>query len=132
MAKIPTFIAFAAEDSRIRDLFVGQGKHPDTPWEIVDWSAHEAFDEHWKTQMRSRIKRCRAVVLLVGKTTYQAEGALWEVRCGLEEGVPAFGVWISKTERGPVPSCLNSNNIIEWSWAGVGEMIRKADEMCRK
>src|SRR5690348_16954820 len=116
MPKIPAFISFAAEDARIRDLFVGQGKHPDTPWEIVDWSAHEPFEERWKTQMRSRIKRTRVVILLVGKTTYQAEGALWEVQCGLEEGIPAFGVWISKTDRGAVPSCFNSGNIVDWSW----------------
>jgi hypothetical protein len=132
MQKTPTFISFAAEDSRIRDLFVGQGKHSDTPWEITDWSAHEAFDERWKTQMRSRIKRCRVVIMLIGKMTYQAEGAIWEVKCGFEEGIAAFGVWISKTERGPVPPCLNPNSIIEWTWAGVGEMIAKADKMCTK
>jgi hypothetical protein len=132
MAKVPAFISFAMEDARIRDLFVGQGKHSDTPWEITDWSAREAFDDRWKTRMRPRISRCRVVILLVGKTTHQAEGALWEVRCGLEEGVPAFGVWISKTERGPVPACLSANSIIEWTWAGVGEMIHKADQICRR
>jgi len=129
MSKTPAFISFAAEDVRNRDLFVGQGKHADSPWEIIDWSAHEAFDEQWKSQMRSRIKRCRVVILLVGQTTFQAEGAIWEVRCGFEEGVPAFGVWISKTDRGPIPSCLGPNNIIDWSWDGISEMINNAAKM---
>jgi hypothetical protein len=129
MAKVPAFISFAIEDERIRDLFVGQGRHSDTPWEIIDWSVYEPFDEQWKTKMRSRIKRCRVLILLVGKATYAAEGALWEVNCGLEEGVPAFGVWISKTDRGPTPSCFKAENVIDWTWEGVGEMIRKADQM---
>src|SRR4051812_22895826 len=111
MAKVPAFVSFAAEDAQMRDLFIGQGKHPDTEWEIADWSLHEPFSEKWKTQTRPRISRCNAVIMLVGKETYLAEGAIWEVKCALEEGVPAFGVWISKTERGPVPPCLKSNNI---------------------
>jgi hypothetical protein len=129
MAKIPAFISFAAEDVRIRDLFVGQGRHEDTPWEITDWSAYDPFDEKWKTQMRPRIKRCHVLILLVGKTTYAAEGAIWEVNCGLQEGVPAFGVWISKSDRGPIPQCFKAENVIDWTWEGVGGMIRKADQM---
>ncbi len=66
------------------------------------------------------------VIQLVGLNTHRAEGAIWEVNCGFEEGLRAFGVWISKTSRGPIPSCFKANNIIDWTWDGVGEMIRKA------
>src|SRR5690349_15101892 len=103
MTKVPTFISFAAEDARIRDLFVGQGRHPDTPWEIIDWSAHEPFGERWKTQMRPRIARCTVLVLLIGQNTYASEGALWEVSCARQEGLPTFGVWISKSSPAPLP-----------------------------
>ena len=120
------FISFAAEDANARDLFVGQGKHPATPWEIVDFSLHEPFTERWKTQTRPRIKSCDVVIQLVGLNTHKADGAIWEVKCGLEEGIKAFGVWISKTQRGPVPSCFQANNIIDWTWDGVAEMITKA------
>jgi hypothetical protein len=129
LPKIPAFTSFAAEDARIRDLFVGQGRHPDTPWEIVDYSLHEPFSEKWKTQTRPRIARCKVVILLIGPTTFQAEGALWEVKCGFEEGVPCFGVWISQTNRGPLPQCLRPENVISWGWSDIGAMIRKAAEM---
>lgn len=129
MAKVPMFISFASEGERIRDLFVGQGRRPDTPWEIVDRSAHESFDERWKTQMCSRIKKCHVVILLLERTTYAAEGAIWELNCGLRGGIPAFGVWISKQSRWPVPSCLRPENIIDGTWEGVRNMIRKAVEM---
>lgn len=126
MSKVRAFISFAKEDDRIRDLFVGQGRHPDNTWAIADWSLHEPFSEKWKTQTRPRIKQCHVVIQLVGLKTYKAEGAIWEVECAKQEGVPAFGVWISKTEHGPVPSCFKPNNIIDWTWEGIDAMIRKA------
>jgi hypothetical protein len=125
-SKARAFISFAAEDARIRDLFIGQGKLPATPWNIADWSAHEPFSERWKTQMRSRIKRCQVLIQLIGLTTYQADGAIWEVECAKQEGVPSFGVWISKDRHGPIPSCFNANNIIDWTWPSVNDMIRRA------
>jgi len=105
MAKCRAFISFAAEDAWARDLFVGQGKHPDTPWEIADWSLHEPFTERWRTQTRPRIRRCDVVIQLVGKQTWKADGAIWEVNCAKEDGVPAFGIWISQTEHGAIPNC---------------------------
>lgn len=129
MNKVRTFISFSAEDDRIRDLFVNQGKHPDNPWSIADWSLHEPFSEKWKTQTRPRISTCNVAIQLVGLKTYQAEGAIWEIECAKQEGVPAFGVWISKTDRGPIPSCFKANNIIDWTWDGVAQMIRRATSL---
>ena len=128
MATPKVFTSFAAEDAWARDLFVGQGRHPDTPWTLADWSLHEAFTEAWKTQTRSRIRRCDVVIQLVGKGTYRADGAIWEVNCATDEGVPAFGIWISATDRGPIPSCFNANNIINWTWEGVATMIKRATQ----
>ncbi|MFL5350842.1 MAG: TIR domain-containing protein [Hyalangium sp.] len=122
--KIPTFISFAFEDSRMRDLFVGQSRNPNTPWDIADHSAHEPFSERWKSQMRLRILRSKVVILLVGAQTYASEGAIWEVETGLELGIPAFGVWLSREARGKVPSCLKPENIIDWTWEGISHMIR--------
>lgn len=122
--KIPVFVSFAFEDSRMRDLFVGQSRHPNTPWDIADYSAHEPFSERWKSQMRRRILRSNVVILLVGPNTHAAEGALWEVATGLELGIPAFGIWTRREERGPVPSCLSPENIIDWNWEGISHMIR--------
>lgn len=126
MAKTRVFISFAAEDSWARDLFVGQSRHPDTPWEIVDLSLHQPFSERWKTQTRPRIKGCDVVIQLISTTTYKADGAIWEVECAKQEGVPAFGIWIDKNRRGSTPSCFTSSDIIEWTWDGVGRRIARA------
>lgn len=124
--KVGAFISFAAEDSWARDLFVGQSRQPDTPWEIADWSLHEPFSQKWKTQTRERIRKTDLAIMLVGQDTHRAEGAIWEAECGFEEGKKAFGVHISRSERGPIPQCFSSNNVIEWTWDGVASMIKKA------
>ena len=126
MSKIATFTSFAAEDANMRDLFVGQSRHPGTPWEITDYSLHEPFTEKWKTQTRPRIARSKVLVVLIGSTTYRAEGALWEIKCAHEEGVPVVGVWISKFYRGPAPAGIPHTNVIEWTWDGIAAKLRSA------
>jgi hypothetical protein len=127
--RVEAFISFAAEDAFARDLFVGQSKHPDTPWNIKDASLHEPFSSKWKTKTRPRITACDVLILLVGPTTHRANGALWEVNCATSEGVPTFGVWISTNNRGPVPPCIQSHEIIDWKWDEIGRLIRKASHL---
>jgi len=124
-SKPRAFISFAVEDERIRDLFVGQSKHPDTPWEIADFSLHEPFANAWKTKTRPRIKGCDVVVVLIGEQTHRAEGALWEIATAKELGVPIFGVHISKDDKGKLPGSLFGLPVIHWTWPGIARQIRK-------
>ena len=123
MVQARVFISFAAEDSWARDLFVGQSRHPDTPWEIVDLSLHQPFSERWKTQTRPRIKGCDVVIQLISPSTYKADGVVREVECARQEGIPVFGVWIDKDKKGRFPGCFASSDVIEWTWDGVGRRI---------
>lgn len=117
------FICFAAEDARSRDLLVGQAKHENSPFEFVDMSVKEPWDESWKTKCRSRIKGCDGVIALIGKTTSTASGACWEMKCANEEKVPMIGLHISKSDKGPVPAELSGKNVIEWTWPGIAAFI---------
>jgi hypothetical protein len=120
------FISFAAEDAQARDLFVGQGRHPDTPWEIADFSLHEPFENAWKTKTKPRIKGCDVVIVLIGKGTHQAQGALWEIETAKELAVPVFGVHISKDDKGKLPGCMFGTPVIHWTWEGIAKQIKKA------
>ena len=124
MAKVRTFISFAAEDKAFRDLFIGQSKNEDFPVELSDWSVQELFDEKWKTQCRTRIRKTELVLMLVGKTTWKADGACWEVSCAKEEGVPVFGVYIDKDNKGIIPTQLVGKSVIEWTWDGIASKVR--------
>ena len=54
------FVAFAIEDVRIRDLIKGQSLHTDSPFEYVDMSVKEAYDEEWKNLHAERRAACSA------------------------------------------------------------------------
>jgi hypothetical protein len=130
--KTRAFISFAAEDAQARDLFVGQGRHPGTPWEISDFSLHEPFENAWKTKTRPRIKGCDVVIVLIGKGTHQAQGALWEIGTAKELGVPVFGVHISKDDKGKLPGCMFGLPVVHWTWAGIARQIKKATRVSQR
>jgi len=48
LAKKRIFISFAKEDIQYRDLFCGQKELKDTPFDFVDLSVKEPWDEKWK------------------------------------------------------------------------------------
>lgn len=120
------FISFAAEDANIRDLLVGQSKNPDSGWRIRDTSLHEPFSNAWKTQTREIIADSDLVIVLIGHDTYRAEGALWEIECAQDEGVPIIGVHISADDKGRVPRCLRGERVIEWTQKGLAREIKRA------
>ena len=130
-AKPRAFISFAVEDEAARNLFVGQSRHSDTPFELADFSLHKPFDSAWKTQTRPRIKGCDVVVVLIGDGTHAAEGVLWEIKAAKEENVPLFGVYIDKADKGRMPGSLFGIPIVNWTWDGIAKQMRKAMQKSR-
>ncbi len=114
------------EDEAARNLFVGQSRNSDTPFELADFSLHKPFDNAWKTQTRPRIKGCDVVIVLIGDGTHAAEGVLWEIKVAKEEGVPMFGVYIDRADKGRMPGALFGVPVINWTWDGIAKQIRKA------
>src|SRR5262245_27050687 len=117
------FVSFAIEDARYRTMLAGQAKNEDSPFEFVDMSVKEPWDERWKTQCRSRIRGCDGVIALLSWNTATADGQLWEMRCANEEGVPIIGVYIDKYNKPLVPEALIGKQVIEWTWDGIAEFI---------
>ena len=117
------FISFAVEDVRSRDFLKGQSQLDHCPFEFVDMSVKEPWSSSWKTQCRTRIKGCDGMIALLSKSTPQADGAIWEMQCAIEEGVPVLSVHIYKDNKGPVPSVLGGSPNIEWGWNGIKAFI---------
>ncbi len=119
------FISFAIEDAYARDFLVGQAKNQKSPFEFVDMSVKEAFDENWKSRCRSRIKSCDGVLTLISKNTALATGARWEIWCARDEKIPILGIHVSKDIKGPIPPELAGYTVIEWSWQGIANFINR-------
>ena len=119
------FTSFAIEDVRLRDLFVGQAKHDKVPYEFVDMSVKQPWDNEWKTKCRTRIKGCDAVIVLITKNLKQASGAIWEIKCAKEENKPILGVYIGDTTILDTPGELNGIKKVNWTWTNIAEFINK-------
>ena len=99
MADKIVFIAFAMEDEDQRNLFTGQRLHPRSPYKFTDMSVKEPYDEKWKEQVRTRIKRSDGVIALVSKSSLKSSGQKWEITCAKEEGKKVRGIWAYTEDR---------------------------------
>lgn len=115
------FISFAVEDVTYRDFLVGQAKNQKSPFAFVDMSVKEPWDEKWKANCRTRIKGCDGVIALVSKNTANASGALWEIRCAKEEGIPIRGVYCTTDNRPSSPP--EGLRMLNWTWENIANFI---------
>jgi antiphage defense system Thoeris ThsB-like protein len=125
-SKLRIFISFAVEDQWARDYLVGQAKNEKSPFEFVNMSVYNPWDEKWKSQCRSRIKGCDGLIVLVSKNTAKGTGALWEVKTAKEELVPVIGIYTTTDERpGTLPSDLSGVRVVAWTWANITAFLGK-------
>lgn len=105
-------------------MIVGQSRHERSPFEFVDMSVKEPWDERWKTQCRTKIKGCDGVIAIVTKNTATADGALWEMMCAVEEGIPLIGIYGNAENRpASLPRELAGKSVIDWTWSGIARFI---------
>ena len=119
MADKVVFVAFAIEDVRIRDLIKGQSLHTDAPFEYVDMSVKEAYDDEWKKRVRTRILRSDGVLAIVSKSSLTSTGQKWEIHCAKEESKPLRGFWAYKEDR----TNLAGVNTVAWTWDNIAAFI---------
>lgn len=113
------FVAFAIEDSRIRDMIKGQSLHTNSPFEYVDMSVKEAYDEEWRKKVRTRILRSDGVLVIVSKNSLSSTGQKWEIQCAKEEKRKVRGIWAYKEDR----TDLTGVNTMVWTWPNISTWI---------
>ena len=132
MAKSRAFISFDFDnDDTWRNLFVGQGKNPDTPWEIADLSSKEALAQSkWEEIIRDKINKCHMVIVLVGKHMGSASGVVKEITMAKSQDVPLFGVYVDDANSSStLPDGLARSRTITWTWDNVTKMV---DQMMKE
>lgn len=113
------FVAFAIEDVSIRDLIKGQSLHTNSPFEYIDMSVTEPYDEEWKKRVRTRILRSRGVLAIVSKNSLKSSGQRWEVQCAKDEGVNLRGIWGYTDDR----TELVGVKTMVWTWKNIADWI---------
>lgn len=117
------FTSFAIEDKTLRDLFIGQARNKKVPYELVDMSVKEPWDSQWKTNCRTKIKGCDGVIVLISKNLKNAEGALWEIKCAKEEGIPILGVYMTGCTILDSPTEMNGIKKVSWTWENIADFV---------
>ena len=113
------FVAFAIEDVRIRDMIKGQSLKTNSPFEYVDMSVKEAYDEEWKKKVRTRILRSDGVLVIVSKNSLTSSGQKWEIQCAKEEKKKVRGIWAYKEDRTDLPGV----STMVWTWDNIANWI---------
>ncbi len=119
MADKVVFIAFAIEDRAIRDMIKGQSLNTKCPFEFVDMSVKEPYDEEWKKRVRTRIRRSDGVLAIITKNSLKSTGQQWEIQCAKEEKVPVRGIWAYKEDRTNIAGV----NTVVWTWPNIADWI---------
>lgn len=120
------FTSFAIEDAHLRTLLVGQARNDRIDFELIDYSVKEPWSSSWKTECRSRIRTCRAMIGIITRNTPQADGALWELRCGLEEGLPLLAIRGSAGDAHVrLPAPLQGLTVHAWSHSTIAAFLRR-------
>jgi hypothetical protein len=113
------FVAFAIEDESIRNMIKGQSLNTKSPFEYIDMSVKEAYDEEWKKLVRARILRSDGVLVIVSKNSLASSGQKWEIQCAKDEGKKVRGIWAYKEDRTNLPGV----NTMVWTWDNIANWI---------
>lgn len=113
------FVAFAIEDERQRDFLKGQSLSPRAPYEFIDMSVKEPYDTNWKDRVRTRIRRCNGVIVLVSKNSLTSSGQKWEIQCAKDEKKPIRGIWAYANDRTQIAGV----STVVWSDANISGFI---------
>lgn len=128
MIKRKAFISFDYDnDEPLKTFIIGQSKHPDSPFELADWSIKEAIAGDWKSKARARIKSVGVVIVICGQDTHNATGVSTELSIAQEEGVSYFLLagYSDKTCTKP-KSAKSSDLIYKWTWNNLKKLINGA------
>jgi len=113
------FVAFSIEDESIRNMIKGQSLNTKSPFEYIDMSVKEAYDEEWKKRVRTRILRSDGVLVIVSKNSLTSSGQKWEIQCAKDEGKKVRGIWAYKEDR----TNLTGVNTMVWTWENIANWI---------
>jgi hypothetical protein len=128
MSNPRVFIAFDYDhDEFLRTALIGQSKHPDTDFEIADWSVKDPLPGDWKARVREKIRRVDQAIVICGEHTHTATGVAAELQITREEKKQYFLLCGYKDKACYKPTtALATDKMYTWSWENLKNLIRGA------
>lgn len=123
MAKRRVFVSFDFDNDRaLKDFIIGQARHPDSPFDVVDTSLKEAAPmKTWEDKARAAISRSDLVIVMVGPQSHKASGVLKEVAMARQANIPIVQIIGYKDGNyTPVP---NAGRLYSWNWDNLKKLV---------
>jgi hypothetical protein len=118
------FISFDYDhDEDLRNLLAGQARHPDTPFQMANWSVKEPFSGDWRAKARARIRQTDLTIVICGQFTHLATGVAAEVDITRSEGKPYFLLWGRQGRLCTAPANAQNETIYKWTWDNLKSLI---------
>jgi hypothetical protein len=78
----------------------------------------------WEKLINDKIGKCDLLIVLVGKKSFSATGVVKELSFAKANSIPVFGVYVDGANSlTNLPSGLQRNRTIDWTWDGIASMI---------
>lgn len=123
VSKKKVFVSFDFDNDRaLKDFIIGQARHTDSPFEVIDHSLKEASPERdWPKKARAAIKRSELVLVMVGTHTHRAQGVLKEVAMARAEGIPIVQIIGYKDKN--YTAVPNAGRLYVWNWDNLKRLL---------
>jgi len=124
--KTKVFVSFYFDhDQDLKNLFVGQAQHDNTPFELSNLSVKQALLGDWRAKVRQKIMNSEQVVVICGEYTHTATGVSDELRMAQELGKPYFLLKGKSDKTCTWPSGVkDTDKMYRWTWENVGLLLR--------
>lgn len=121
MATVNIFVSFHYDkDKDLQNSFYEQAKEY-SQLNIVDWSLHESYsNKEWKDEAQKAIRRCDAVVILIGEATHNAPGVKEEIKIARRLKKPVIQLQPQDRPQTGVPGVKKP---IPWEWKRINERL---------
>ena len=117
------FVSFDFDnDKTLKEFIIGQSKHDDSPFEVVDHSLKEAKPEKdWEEHAERAIGRAEVVIVMLGEKTHKAPGVLKEVAMANKAKKTIFQIIGYKD--GNYTAVPNAGRVYAWNWDNLKKLL---------
>lgn len=110
-------------DEDLRTMLIGQSKHPDTPFQMSDWSVREHMSGDWQAKVQRRMSNVDLVAVICGQHTDSAAGVAAELAIAKHIGKPYFLLCGRANGQFRVPRGAEGETVYNWTWDNLKKLI---------
>ena len=112
-------------DKGMVSFLTNQAKDDRFPFVFRDYSVKEAYEEKWKSRVRTKISQTSAVIVAIGEKTHESKAIAWEIQEAHRQGKKVIGVRLRGSKNHKIPSELkeHGDRVIKWKAKDIAKEL---------